>query len=331
MITFDIAMKIMKTELDGNGYCAKYNSSISIAQMNFFKWLKKNGITNLEQITKNDIYNYQNELLGFISKQTGKQLSKGTLFDRYNAIKMLFSTLCRTGHLTENITSGIKFELPKTEGLNRQAFTDEAMGDILGKMDIDTKIGLRDRALFELIYSSGLRVSEASKLKVKDINMEQREMVIHGKFGRDRIVPFSVLAQKYLALYLGKRVYNKDGPVFCGTNDKTYSRAMLPDSIGRRFTVLLIRFDMKKKELSAHSIRHSSATQLLDNGAGIRHVQELLGHRNPETTAKYTHTQGDRLAKIYRKYHPQEHDLFDAVDEVYKKRMDNVFGEEEAI
>jgi site-specific recombinase XerD len=86
---------------------------------------------------------------------------------------------------------------------------------------------------------------------------------------------------------------------------------------------------MKKKELSAHSIRHASASQLLDHGAGIRYVQELLGHRNPETTAQYTHTQNAGLAKIYRKYHPQEHDLFDAVDEVYKKRLKLVLGAEE--
>jgi len=156
-------------------------------------------------------------------------------------------------------------------------------------------------------------------------------MIVHGKFSRDRMVPFSVLAQKYLSLYLGKRIYNKDDPVFCGAYGKAAKRAMLPESIGRRFTDLLKRYNMKRKELSAHSIRHTSASQLLDHGAGIRQVQELLGHRNPETTVKYTHTQGDRLAKIYRKYHPQEHDLFDAVDEVYKKRMDNVFGEEEAI
>jgi site-specific recombinase XerD len=83
---------------------------------------------------------------------------------------------------------------------------------------------------------------------------------------------------------------------------------------------------MKKKELSAHSIRHTSASHLLDHGAGIRHVQELLGHRNPETTAKYLHTQSEKLAKIYRKYHPQEHDLFDAVDDTYKKRLELVFG-----
>jgi site-specific recombinase XerD len=81
-----------------------------------------------------------------------------------------------------------------------------------------------------------------------------------------------------------------------------------------------------KKELSAHSIRHTSASLLLANGAGIRYVQELLGHRNLETTAQYTHVQDEGLAKIYRKYHPQEHDLFDAIDDTYKQRLSFTLG-----
>ena len=83
---------------------------------------------------------------------------------------------------------------------------------------------------------------------------------------------------------------------------------------------------MKRKELSAHSIRHATASQLLDNGASIRHVQELLGHRNLETTVRYTHVNGERLGKMYRKYHPQEHDLFEAVDDEYKKRLELTLG-----
>jgi site-specific recombinase XerD len=325
-VTHDIAMKIMQIELGGNGYCKKYNRSIIRAQGHFLSWITERGITTLGVVTKRDIYNYQKELLSIISEQTGKPLARGTLSDRYNAVKILFSALCRAGLLKENVTSGVKFELPKTEGLKRQAFTDGAMSEILEKMDINTEIGLRDRALFELIYSSGLRVLEASRLTIKDISLERREMVVRGKFARDRVVPISKVARDYLALYMGNRVYNKDEPVFCGVYGKAAKRPLHPDSIGRRFTDLLRKYDMKKKELSAHSIRHTSASQLLDSGAGIRHVQELLGHKNLETTALYTHARDERLAKIYRKYHPQEHDLFEAADEGYKKRLAFTLG-----
>jgi len=321
-VTHDIAIKIMSTELNGNSYCKKYNHSILKSQKNFLCWASEKGLNDLSNVTKRDIYNYHKELLNIVSMQTGKPLASGTLSDRYNAVKLLFSALCRAGILQENITSGVKFELPKTEGLKRQAFSDEAMSEILDKMDIDTPIGLRDRALFELIYSSGLRVSEAAKLMVKDICLERREMIVRGKFARDRVVPISKIAQNYLALYLDNRENNNEGPVFCGVYSSAVNRVMHPDSISRRFTILLKKYDMKKKELSVHSIRHTSASQLLDHGAGIRYVQELLGHKNPETTAKYTHTQGEKLTKIYRKYHPQEHDLFEAVDDEYKRRLE---------
>jgi len=325
-VTHDTAKKIMLTELEGNGYCAKYNTAIISAQKHFLNWAVENGIIDLCLATKKDLYNYQKQLLAIVSGQTGKQLARGTLCDRYNAVKMLFAALCRAGALRVNITSGIGFELPKTEGLKRQAFSDEAMSEILEKMDINTAAGLRDRAMFELIYSSGLRVSEAAKLMVKDVCLERREMVVRGKFARDRVVPISKIAHSYLALYLDNRVYNSDEPVFCGIYGAAAKKSLRPDSISKRFTALLVRHDMKKKELSAHSIRHASASQLLDHGAGICYVQELLGHKNPETTAQYTHTQDARLAKIYRQYHPQEHDLFDAVDDEYIKRLSMALG-----
>jgi len=169
------------------------------------------------------------------------------------------------------------------------------------------------------------RVAEAANLQIKDLSLNRREMIVRGKFARDRVVPFTKEAQKYLALYLKERIYSKEGPVFRGVYGK---KALRPGSVGRRFTDLLKKYNMKRKELSAHSIRHATASQLLDNGAGIRHVQELLGHRNLETTVRYTHVDGERLGKIYRKYHPQEHDLFEAVDDEYKKRLELTLGVE---
>jgi len=325
-VTQDIAKKIVAVELGGNGYGAKYNQAIQKEQSRFMQWVQEQGVTDLRLVTTQHLYDYQTKLLATVSPQTGKLLSRGTLTDRYNAVRILFSALCRAGLLEENVTSGVSFELPKREGLQRQAFSAEAMAEILETMDVNTPAGLRDRALFELIYSSGLRVSEAANLRIKDLSLKRREMIVRGKFARDRIVPFTREAQKYLALYLKDRIYSIDGPVFCGLYGKGAHKALRPGSVGRRFTDLLKKYNMKRKELSAHSIRHATASQLLDNGAGIRHVQELLGHRNLETTVRYTHVSGERLGKIYRKYHPQEHDLFDAVDDEYKKRLELTLG-----
>ena len=323
IVTHEKALNLAQIELDGSGYSRSYAKAVKRKFIYFLKWAESRLLTNLYFITKNDIYDYQNHLLSIVSKQTGKFLSCGTLSGMYNAVKLLFSVICRAKLINENITSSINFELPKRERLERQAFSEEAMSEILEKMDIKTDLGLRDRALFELIYSSGLRVCEASNLKIKDLCMEQREMIVRGKFSRDRVVPFSKMAHHYLKLYLEKRKNTDiENPVFCAVKRRDKSRAITPNSIGRRFTDLLKQYNMKRDDLCAHSIRHTSATMLLDNGAGIRHVQELLGHKKIETTAGYTHTQNNSIAKIYRKYHPLEHDLFDAVDDDYIKNLD---------
>jgi integrase/recombinase XerC len=325
-VTQIIAKHIMLTELNGSGYCTKYIKTIIKSQHHFLQWAAQRGINDLRLMSRQDLYDYQTCLLAIVSKQTGKSLARGTVSDRYGAVRTLFAALCRAGLLKENITSGVCFELPFTEGLKRQAFSDSAMSAILEKMDIRTKPGLRDRALFELIYSSGLRVSEAAKLLIKDVDLRRREMIVRGKFSRDRVVPVSKMARYYLELYLEERIYQKDEPVFRKAYGAASRGALRSASIGRRFSDLLKKHGMKRDDLSAHSIRHTSASVLLDRGAGIRDVQELLGHRNLETTARYTHVQGERLVKIYRKYHPQEHDLFDAVDEIYKQRLKLALG-----
>ena len=97
-------------------------------------------------------------------------------------------------------------------------------------------------------------------------------------------------------------------------------------SISERFRILLRRYDMDKPEISTHSIRHSTATHLLEAGASVRHVQELLGHSSIESTVRYTHVMTDNLAKVYRRYHPREHELFEIADEDYQRRLQGMFS-----
>jgi len=178
--------------------------------------------------------------------------------------------------------------------------------------------------LFELIYSSGLRVSEAAGIKVRDIDFQRREMIVHGKWDRERVVPFSKVAKDFLLVFLGQRIETPEAWVFTGTSGRSFGRNLRGTSISRRFRKLLMQFNMDKKEISTHSIRHSTATHLLENGASIRHIQELLGHRYIETTVRYTQIQTDGVFKVFRKYHPREHELFEAVDDEYKRRFETL-------
>lgn len=144
-------------------------------------------------------------------------------------------------------------------------------------------------------------------------------MVVRGKYDRERIVPFSDVARDILLKFAGERKDLVDEYVFPGKRPGT---AIRRTSMSRIFRKLVKACDMDKPELCTHSIRHSTATHLLDNGAGLRQVQELLGHKSIESTVIYTHIQAEGLAKVYRKYHPRENDLIEEVNEAYKQRLD---------
>jgi integrase/recombinase XerD len=237
---------------------------------------------------------------------------------------MLYSLLYRAGAIPENPAQGVKLDLPLNAGWRRRPLTREEVNRFLENIDPSTRQGLKDRTLFELIYSSGLRVAEASSLRVGDIDFERRVMVVRGKFDRDRVVPISEVAHDFLRRFLADREEDGDAWVFTGYAGPTKSRHLSPQSVSERFRTLLRRFGMDKAEISTHSIRHSTATHLLENGASVRHVQELLGHTCLESTVRYTHVMLDALTREYRKHHPREHELFEAVDAGYDERLTSV-------
>jgi integrase/recombinase XerD len=241
----------------------------------------------------------------------------------YNA-KTLFSILYREELIKENPAHNLNIDLPERSGLKRRPLTLTEITTFLENIDTATEQGLKDRTLFELIYSSGLRVSEAAGIKVKDIDFERREVIVRGKGDRDRLVPFSKVARDFLIAFLGKRTETPEDWVFKGSRGSRTGEHIRGESVSEKFRVLLRRFDMDKKEISTHSIRHSTATHLLENGASVRHIQELLGHKYIETTVRYTQIQSDGVFKVFRKYHPREHELFEAVDDEYLRRFDTL-------
>ena len=159
-------------------------------------------------------------------------------------------------------------------------------------------------------------------MRIEDIDFITRQIIVRGKFNRERAVPISKVARDFLLVYLGQRIEQGEGAVFAGNRGMDENTAITSSYISERFRYLLRKFDMDKKEISTHSMRHSTATHLLENGASIRHVQELLGHKSIEATVRYTQLQVDNIKKVYRKYHPRENKLYEAVDEQYMRRFE---------
>ncbi|MDR2897748.1 MAG: tyrosine-type recombinase/integrase [Spirochaetaceae bacterium] len=211
--------------------------------------------------------------------------------------------------------------------MKRRLLGKEELAELLDGIGIDNAYDLRDRAIYELIYSSGLRVGEVAALKIGDIDFSRREAVVHGKGRRDRLVPISVVARDLLEQYLGKRRERREDAVFIGCGQGRRSGVMSGRNISRRFRKLLREGGIDRRDVSTHSIRHSTATHMLENGASIRHVQELLGHKNIEHTARYTEVLTENILKEYRKYHPREHELLEVVDEEYLERFREVVVE----
>ncbi|MDR1748828.1 MAG: tyrosine-type recombinase/integrase, partial [Spirochaetaceae bacterium] len=241
----------------GNRLCTKYRKSIRRSQAYFFSWMKESCLCDIRGIKKKDLLAYQKVLCGETSKATGLPLSAGVLNDRYHVVRMLFSILYRHGLVEENPAYGLGLDVVKKDQRKRRAMSRAEITHFLESLDVKTAKGIRDRALFELIYSSGLRVSEAAGLKAGDIDIENRQMIVRGKFGTDRMVPLSKVAKDFLLVYLGKRIQYPEESVFLGK-----CGAIKAESISRCFRELLKELDMNRPDISTHSIRHSTATHL---------------------------------------------------------------------
>lgn len=318
-------LKLINDEMDSSRYSKNYKAEINRHIRQFYEWTVKAGLQDFTQPTKAELLSYAQWLSRQESKNAlGGKLSISTMNNMLYAVKYIYSMLYHQGFIKENPVHGLDYKIKNGKKMNRVPLTQQQMYDFLEAIDISTLHGLRNRALFELIYSSGLRVSEAANLKIADINFDRREAIVRGKFDRDRVVPLSHMAKYFLVLYLGERITNVEQFVFIGLRAQGTNKPLRSMHISRIFREYLRKFGMDNCRISTHSIRHSTATHLLDNGASIRHVQELLGHKNIETTVRYTHVQTESLAKIYRKYHPREHELFEAVDETYMKRLESL-------
>ncbi len=205
-----------------------------------------------------------------------------------------------------------KIILPKVARKQVTFLYDDEIKRLLDGIDASTEQGLRDRAIIELLYSSGLRVSELVALDRDQINTKRREFMVRGKGQKDRPIFISESAAAHINEYLGKRSDNLP-PLFLN-----YSRNTKTSNSGdfRRLTSRSIQRLLSKyarlagitKSVSPHTLRHSYATNLLMNGADIRSVQSMLGHSNISTTQIYTHVTDEHLREVFEKFHSETSD-----------------------
>jgi len=244
----------------------------------------------------------EEDLIQFIHHQSRAKLSPRSLARLVSSTRSFYRFLVLDGLIAKSPATNLStpklwFDLPKF-------LTEEEVEKLLAQPKKKNNKGRRDRAMLELLYATGLRVSELVSLKLKDLNLEQGYVLCRGKGGKERIVPFGHSAQETLREYLRMvrpELLKKDDPsLFLST----WGRALTRQGFWKILREYGIQAELGKK-ISPHVLRHSFATHLLEGGADLRSVQLMLGHSQITTTQIYTHVSRKHLRKVYDKHHPR--------------------------
>jgi len=235
---------------------------------------------------------------------SGAELTKTTQNYHLIALRSLLKYLAKRDI---KALDSAKIELAKTTRPQVTFLTGEEVGRLLAAVDTSNPIGLRDRAVIELLFSGGLRVSELVNLNRDQINLERREFMVRGKGQKDRPIFISLEAAGWLGRYLESRA-DEGKPLFIhysGTSDDS-EQGMYTRLTVRSVQRLVKRYARRAgitKDVTPHTLRHSFATDLLYNGADLRSVQGLLGHANIATTQIYTHVTDPQLRSVHERFH----------------------------
>ncbi len=263
----------------------------------FHSFLKKKGKTSVDNITREDIRNFLMDL-------KDKKLSVNSIARNLICIKSFFKYLINERIIKDDITAVL--ESPKLWKKLPDTLSIEEVDKIILKANFKNRQGIRDKAILEVLYGTGMRVSEAVNLKLRDINFEVGFLKCKGKGQKERIVPFGDKAKTAIKRYLKEArpkfiLKKRDVPeIFLSRLGRPISRV----SIWKMIKTYTRKANIKKN-ITPHTLRHSFATHMLEGGADLRVVQELLGHADISTTQVYTHINKDRLKSIHHKYHPR--------------------------
>lgn len=234
-----------------------------------------------------------------------RKLSRSSMARHLSALRSFFKFLMREGIVTKNVARGVA--TPKREKHLPAVMQTAEIALLLEQPDLERPLGIRDRAWLELLYASGLRISELVGIDLDDLQLRSRLVKVRGKGSRERIVPFGRKAEDAVREYLRVRqelvreaVHDEEQPLFVNYRGTRISARSV-----RRLFDDYVRDASLRHGISPHAMRHSFATHLLNAGADLRSIQELLGHASLSTTQKYTHLNDWKLMEVYKKSHPR--------------------------
>ena len=270
----------------------------------FFEWADGENVHTPGAFTRADIEAYQRHLHQYRSPRTGECLVVNTQIARLGCIRRFFAWLCRSGMIPANPAADL--DLPRKQSRQLpKSLSGEEIDRILALPDITDPFGLRDRAILELFYATGIRRTEMTRLDRGDYDSSARTLLVRrGKGGKSRLLPVGERAAAWLERFLAE-----SRPLFSHLPAETslflsgYGTRFSPAYLGNWVAKLMKKAGIEKTG-SCHLFRHSCATAMLEGGADIRYIQEMLGHARLETTQIYTHVSIRALTEVHARCHP---------------------------
>jgi integrase/recombinase XerC len=256
-----------------------------------------------ERITDLNAINYRT-IRKFLAVLKEDKFAKASVARKLACLRSFFKFLCREGYLPNNPV--LTITTPKREKHLPQFLYLNEVNALLEIPDNATKLGIRDRAILEILYAGGLRLQEVVNLKLRDLDLSRGYLRVWGKGAKERLAPIGIPAVRALKRYLQIR------PALLEHNSEpvnavflNYRGTQLSGRSIERMMAKYLKIMALNRKISPHTLRHTFATHLLDNGADLRVVQELLGHVDISTTQIYTHLTKERIRAVYLKNHPR--------------------------
>ena len=305
MNALDHAINDYLTYLASHGYATTSVRGRRYHLDDLARFLEARDVTDPRGITPSLLESYQRHLFHY-QKADGTALSFRTQAQRLVPVKGFFSYLAKSGAIGFDPALGLT--LPKTERrLPEAVLSVEEVEAVLAGPDVTTPLGLRDRAILEVFYSCAIRRMELINLKVADLDVSRGSLFVRqGKGARDRFVPIGERARYWVARYLhevrpGLVRDNRQATLFLSVTGLPILSDVLTRSVGA-----YVRAGAGTKKGSCHLFRHTTATLMLDAGADVRHVAEMLGHQKLDTTMQYTRVSMVKLQEVHARCHPAE-------------------------
>tara|TARA_B100000925_G_scaffold214674_1_gene163967 strand:+ start:212 stop:1102 length:891 start_codon:yes stop_codon:yes gene_type:complete len=257
----------------------------------FIKWIDKNKITNYLEVKESDINKY-------ISYLFRSKLKSSSVNRKLSSLKSFYLFLVKKNHIDSSPVSEIIS--PKQEKYLPASMSETEVEKLLNSPDIFNDTERRDKAMIEMLYATGMRISELVDLKITNLDLNRSVVKVMGKGSKERLIPFGEAASEALLNYLEFRKKSTSKEVFISNRGKKITRV----AFWQRIKIYLTRENLKNS-ISPHTLRHAFATHLLNRGADLRSVQLLLGHSDLSTTQIYTHIAKHRLGDVLKKHHPR--------------------------